>query len=191
MDQASAAPSSPPSPSFAGLLASLASPAKENESSVSSWPDGDSGDDIVTLSYEQALRQHARYRPADRGESHAPDERDEREEGGPSASEPKGKNGALAQSGTASRSMHDHNLRTASVTIRLSSSESAQLRRRATEAGMTISAYLRSCVLEADALRTQVKETLAEMKIAAAAEIPAAPERKPWLGWVGRFTKRK
>jgi hypothetical protein len=55
----------PPSPTFAGLLASLAAPAREP---ASTWSDerADDGleDDFATLSYERALRAHARYRPA-------------------------------------------------------------------------------------------------------------------------------
>ena len=39
-----------------------------------------------------------------------------------------------------------------------------ELRRRATEAGLTISAYLRSCTLEVENLRTQVKQTLADLR---------------------------
>ena len=58
----------------------------------------------------------------------------------------------------------DRDLRTASVTIRLSKAECARLHQRAAEAGLTVSAYLRSCALEAEALRAQVKLALAELK---------------------------
>jgi hypothetical protein len=50
------------------------------------------------------------------------------------------------------------------VTIRMSPAECAQLRERAAEAGLTMSAYIRSCVLEAEALRTQVKQALQELR---------------------------
>lgn len=56
--------------------------------------------------------------------------------------------------------------RSASVTIRLGEEENAQLKQRAAEAGLTISAYLRSCLLEVEALRTQVKQVLAELRMA-------------------------
>ena len=46
----------------------------------------------------------------------------------------------------------------------MSEVESAQLRQRAAEAGLTISAYLRSCTFEAESLRAQVKETLAQLR---------------------------
>jgi hypothetical protein len=78
----------------------------------------------------------------------------------------------------------------ASITIRMSEGECEQLKRRAAEAGLTISAYLRSCAFEAEALRAEVKKTLAEMRK------PATPERKiaytkagsGWFEWLLRLT---
>jgi len=77
------------------------------------------------------------------------------------------------------------------VTIRLSEAECARLRRRATEAGLTVSAYLRSCALEADKLRAQVKAALAELKAAAETRSATAPVRKPFFAWVRRSSQRK
>jgi len=51
-----------------------------------------------------------------------------------------------------------------SITLRVSPDEAGQLRLRAREAGLTVSAYLRSCTFEAEALRAQVKEALAELR---------------------------
>ena len=76
------------------------------------------------------------------------------------------------------------------MTIRLSTAECALLRRRAAEAGVTVSAYLRSCTLEADALRAEVKQALAEMRTAgnpgtegpshpSGQKSPASPLRNP------------
>jgi hypothetical protein len=62
--------------------------------------------------------------------------------------------------------------KSASIHIRLSLAESAQLRERAAEAGLTVSAYLRSCVLEAETLRAQVKQALAQLRAASVAEKP-------------------
>jgi hypothetical protein len=54
--------------------------------------------------------------------------------------------------------------RRAILSIRLSDRESDQLRLRAAESGLSVSAYTRSCVLEAEHLRSQVKQALAEMR---------------------------
>jgi hypothetical protein len=69
----------------------------------------------------------------------------------------------------------EQNLKRASITIRLSRSESAQLHQRAAEAGLTVSAYLRSCTFEVESLRAQVKETLAQLRSATANPPPAQP----------------
>ena len=53
-----------------------------------------------------------------------------------------------------------------SVTIRMTQAECDQLQRRASAAGLTVSAYLRSCIFEAEALRAQVKEALAQFNAA-------------------------
>jgi hypothetical protein len=45
----------------------------------------------------------------------------------------------------------------------MSKAECAQLHRRAAEAGLTVSAYLRSCTFEAESLRAMVKDTLAQL----------------------------
>jgi hypothetical protein len=61
-------------------------------------------------------------------------------------------------------SVHDRNLKSASITIRLSKVECTQLRIRAAEAGLTVSAYLRSCTFETESLRALVKDTLAQLR---------------------------
>jgi citrate lyase subunit beta/citryl-CoA lyase len=60
------------------------------------------------------------------------------------------------------------NKKCASITIRLSKTECDQLRKRAAQAGLTVSAYLRSCTFEAEALRAQVKDVLAALGVPAA-----------------------
>ena len=55
-------------------------------------------------------------------------------------------------------------LKQCTISVRLNRAESEILRLRAAESGMTISAYIRSCVLEADQLRAQVKMALAELR---------------------------
>ncbi len=131
------APAESSAQSFSGLLASLATP---QGLSVSPWDDG-LADDIATISYEPALRASASRQPQ--------------------VNEPRA---AQAPSGEASSPPTRNHLKTASITIRLSEAECGQLRQRAAEAGLSVSAYLRSCTLEVETLRAQVKETLAQLR---------------------------
>ena len=66
-------------------------------------------------------------------------------------------------------------LKRASITIRLSKVECEQLHKRATEAGLTVSAYLRSCTFEAEALRAQVKQVLADLRKSTATQQKLVP----------------
>jgi hypothetical protein len=160
---------SPTSSSFAGLLATLASPPSKAAEDDPPWSTSGLGEDVVSLSYERALRAHARYRPSDRSADRAADRGDE-------SLLPAGGSGVETRAEAACETdvaaapalpmdvAQDRDLRSASVTIRLSKTECAKLHQRAAEAGLTVSAYLRSCALEAEALRTQVKQALAELK---------------------------
>jgi hypothetical protein len=87
----------------------------------------------------------------------------------------------------------ERNVKSSSVTIRLSAEECAQLHRRAAEAGLTISAYLRSCTFEAESLRALVKDTMAQLRAATSTGKQSAPVRRslgerlmrrftPWRG---------
>jgi hypothetical protein len=165
---------SPIAQSFAGLLASLAAPEENGTDRSTARDDEELPEDVVTLSYERALRAQATHEGG-ASETGAADEQTETQRNGPRAGE---RDGAAGK-----------NLRTESVTIRLSHGESEMLRQRAAEVGLTVSAYVRSCMLEADTLRAQVKEALAEMKTTAG-NTPA-PTRKLWTGWMGRIRKRK
>src|SRR5262249_55957192 len=119
--------------------------------------------------YEQALRNHARHRHGEQQDLR-----------GPISTElPAGTNPVTGTQLESEPAEHAA-LRTASVTIRLSKAECTRLHQRAAEAGLTVSAYLRSCVLEADALRAQVKEALAQIKSAADAPAAAPKDRRPW-----------
>ena len=173
MQQTAQAPSTPSTPSFAGLLAALTAPAPKT-----AWNNDDLADDVATLSYEHALRAHARYKPSD---PFAPPELSGAEEssGVPEESSSTAQTASLwaapgwsedAKAGSTHEisTLLDRNKKCASITIRLSKSECDQLRQRAAQAGLTVSAYLRSCTFEAEALRAQVKEVLAELRTAAA-----------------------
>lgn len=151
-------------PSFAGMLADLTAPEKK-------FPPArdldDLEDDIATISYEQALRAHARFKPQPLPqvvktavEDHAATQRE------------------LFPTPAADRQNHAAR-RSASVTVRMSSGECEQLRKRAKEAGVTVSAYLRSCAFEVETLRAQVKDAVAQMRCGA--ERPARPRFWKWL----------
>lgn len=66
-------------------------------------------------------------------------------------------------------------LRRSAVSIRLNEDEMTLLRQRAAESGISISEYVRSCVVEADVLRVQVKQVVADMRSQpVAAQAPGA-----------------
>jgi len=158
---------------------------------------GDLGEDVVTLSYERALRTHARYKPTNAVDRPLPET---------PCRKPSDALGAMSETNAADSETvsadtsetvtleNGPGLRSTSVTIRLSSAESARLHQRAAEAGVTVSAYLRSCTFEADALRAQVKAALAELRAAKPMErhaTTAAPVRQSWFGWMVRLLKRE
>lgn len=190
------------SSSFAGLLAALAAPKQEPQPA---WNDDDLADDVATLSYERALHAHARYKPADFGEwPQAADPAKAASGGKKPGNSPR--NGAAHPAAASARTFRNQDLRQptenspgapaaleenrkrASITVRMSRSEMAQLQQRAAEAGLTVSAYLRSCTFEAEALRTQVKEALAQLREIKPAEavVPVPPSRSR-LGWIPRL----
>jgi hypothetical protein len=132
--------------SFASILASITRRGRDKDS----WDDSALADDVINLSYEEALRSVRGVHPEPRSDSKA-------------LSTPK----AISHNLSAGKPR-----KTASVTIRLSESEQVQLRDRAAEAKLSLSEYLRSCIFEAETLRAQVKEALAQMQTAGAEERP-------------------
>ncbi len=168
--------------SFASLLAGLASPER-----AADWPGGELEDDVATISYEKALRAHTRTRAAEP----LPDEA----EAGPQPVAdrppaidprftPSGRKPPVSvrisewvPSGVAAPEPHTAppahttallaSRKSASVTVRLTAEENEKLHERATAAGLTASAYLRSCLFETEILRTQVKEALEQFRTAA------------------------
>ena len=201
-------PSSTP-PSFAGLLASLTAPTPRT-----AWNNDDLADDVATLSYEHALRAHARYKLPDADDlaffpaaGSGTAQSKEVPQDNPAASVQceapyasagwsedanAGSEDGEAKAGDEFSAAFERNKKCASITIRLSKTECEQLRRRASQAGLTVSAYLRSCTFEAEALRAQVKDVLAELRTAASVgkqSLPAAASRS-WFGWLRRFMPR-
>jgi hypothetical protein len=194
MQQQAQSPPSSASANFAGLLAELASPPLEGAALVKSLSENDLGDDVVTLSYDRALRAHERYKPVDKNDW--PLTREAQSCVGISQDEallPVAPFGGSLNTQASEALRGDCDLRSASVTIRLSKAECARLHKHAAEAGVTVSAYLRSCTFEAEALRAQVKEALAELKAAASKEKPVAhaKKRRSWFGWLVRLLTRR
>ncbi|HEY1902344.1 MAG TPA: hypothetical protein VGG56_07950 [Terracidiphilus sp.] len=164
-------------------------------------------EDVATLSYERALRAHTRYRtlePSNRALTQPSEGNRFRFDDAPPAHEdllgPRAVTQAAptptadeeSESVYGASTAHDRNLKSASITIRLSQAECMQLRERAAEAGLTISAYLRSCTLEAEVLREQVKATLAQLRSQAAKENPIAisPASSSWFNRLWRLWPR-
>jgi len=201
MQQPAPSPPSPASANFAELLSTLAAQQPENAATVKAWNESDLGDDVVTLSYERALRAHARYGLADNNDR--PLTREAQTGAGISQDEAVSPAAAVdgslnMQASEAARGANNADLRSASVTIRLSKGECARLHKHAAEAGVTVSAYLRSCTFEAEVLRAEVKAALAELKTAAFKNNPAqrARERRSFwrwaaFGWLARLGQRR
>jgi hypothetical protein len=185
----SPAPTASPTPSsFAGFLAALTQPGRAEIDRPKPpirahvWNDDLLADDVATLSYEQALRAHARY--------HADDPVVDQEMAAPpalvevAAPQPE----AVFSVPSAPEKI----LKEASITIRLSSEENAQLRRLAAEAGLTVSAYIRSCTFEAESLRALVKDTISQLRTPGTSlqpePAPQSPRPRHWssLFWPGR-----
>lgn len=89
--------------------------------------------------------------------------------------------GRLNEGNTGRPPRHDLQVacRRSTVSVRLSETEVARLKDRADAAGVSVSAYIRSCVLDAEILRAQVKQALAQMRSSGAVlhanHLPAIP----------------
>jgi predicted DNA binding CopG/RHH family protein len=198
----------PSSQSFAGFMAALSSPAPM-------WDDDQLEDDVATISYERALRSHARYQkmaPADlddRSPLQVPEAAlipDKAAQVSDQADFPAASTSQKSPHATildqpeappSRQTALEKNLKSASITIRLSRAESAQLRQRAAEAGLTISAYLRSCTFEAESLRALVKDTLAQLRSKPSdrdqlkiSRGVSSSTRRSWLRWLLGFLPR-
>lgn len=213
MQQTAIAPSSHGSASFAGIMAALAAPAQKPARNNDGINDG-LDDDAATLSYERALRTHSRYKapePSDLAFTKSdeaftqsldpdvlrfceaiPDDGDSDIR----TAAPQAVSASLVDPEPDAApdlyTAHDRNLKNASITIRLSKAECAQLRRRAAEAGLTVSAYLRSCTFEAESLRALVKDTLAQLRTDPLPPTPSIPSvsiaaQRNWRHWLMRF----
>ena len=134
-------------------------------------------DDVATLSYENALKTHARYHRAPEEPAAVERVLAEQPLQIPQRNQPEARYPFPATESAAPR-------KSASVTVRLTAAESDQIHARADEAGLTVSAYLRSCAFEVDSLRAQVKEAVARMRQAE----PQHPA--PRRFWLSRLLRR-
>jgi len=144
---------------FASLLASLTG---GTQIATDAWDDSTLAEDVATISYEQALRSHRRV-PATEMLTEVSD---------------------IAESPAAKPTapMSGKNRKNASITIRLTRDEEAQLHERAATAQLSVSAYLRSCIFEAESLRAQVKEALSQIRTTA-----DPPHPSPATSWRSRL----
>jgi hypothetical protein len=136
-------------------------------------------DDVATLSYEQALQVHGRYRPQAAAVPSQPDARPDT-----GSTEPRGVQlpaEAAETQAVAPDADPEAAKKRASVTLRMSRAECARLQQLAAEAGLTVSGYLRFCAFEVESLRAQVKTALAEMR--------AAPQQSASAGVGSRWTR--
>ena len=190
-----------PSSTFAGMMAAFTAPRQKRPPARDL--DG-LEDDVATLSYERALRAHSRFRSPDASDwaltqisrperlsimevfpanLEPADEAVPVPAGVPSVAQAKPE--LVPDNSTA----HDRNLKCASITIRLSRAECAQLRQRASEAGLNLSAYLRSCTVEAESLRAQVRDTMAQMRAEKPNDnhVATTDAGRRWFDWPRRF----
>jgi len=188
--------SPPEATGFASLLAALTAPKPQLERETGSkWTDG-LEDDVATLSYDRALRAHARYMPVAESIPETPVPQPSSSSTAQRAGTPETHHQPVAAAETTiekelraarERAQAIEQIRKrASVTLRMSRAERSQLLQRATEAGMTVSAYVRSCTLEVESLRAQVKQALAELRTAKSNGAADASQphhsRFRWLG---------
>jgi predicted DNA binding CopG/RHH family protein len=163
MPQSAESVSSRTSGSFASLLASFTGKLQND-----AWDDSVLADDVATITYEQALSAHRRGRTRESATISLLDESAE--------------NVAVAPADSADRpsklpqTADEKKPKAASITIRVTTAEQAQLQERAAAAQLSVSAYLRSCIFEAETLRTQVKDALLQIRSATPPDVPASEE---------------
>ena len=191
---------SPASSTFAAQLAAMSMRPSGPVECAPVWNDDSLADDVTTLSYERALRAHARYRAPEANDRALTQPAEARTavgaQNGTAAAEAGADAAVLAADrepetapAASSPTAEDRTLKCASITIRMSKAECEQLRKRAAEAGLTVSAYLRSCTFEAEQLRALVKDTLAELRNEPGhtGNAECAEERRGWRQQLGRF----
>lgn len=151
--------------SFASLLGRYLAPEPKPAEDMA--PDA-LAEDIAVISYEQALRAHTRHTPA------AP------MPAGP-ASHPEPKTSRAVDDLPMARPQPKRRipLKAASVTVRLTDEEQRLLHERAEAAGITVSAYLRSCLFEVEKLRAEVRAAVEGLEASRTAPASLPPKKPP------------
>jgi len=183
-------PSAPLTSSFSGMLSAFIAPVQKR---TGKWDDP-LDEEGETLSYERALRTHARYKPSAPDDSFftmpsASEPTDQAAKTAPSL-EPRAEDSSTPEIHPSGASPEpERTLKCASITIRLSQAECVQLRARAAEAGLTVSAYMRSCTFEAESLRALVKDALTQLHANSSIEVPteSPPGQRGFPKWFGRM----
>ena len=165
--------------SFASALAGFTASSRP----AATVPGDGLEDDIATISYEKAVRNQPHKRVA-RNSSPKPSSARKQPVSIHIAQKP-------APAPPAAPSAHR---RSSSVTVRLTAAEHAQLRERATVAGISASAYLRSCLIDAEDLRAQVRNALEQFRAGATPAPQATPaateQRSSFIArLLGRFRR--
>ena len=173
MSEPSNLPASAKPEQFANLLAAFSSRAGQEHDE---WDLSALADDVATISYEQALRANRRVRQPEYATKKLPID-------------------SPATAGVSPAASHtpseEKKRRVATITLRLTASEHAQLQERASAAQLSVSAYLRSCVFEAESLRAQVKEALSRMQSASVSPpVPTISSEDSRHTWRTRFFPR-
>jgi hypothetical protein len=175
--------SGPQSDNFAAFLARLAElpdwdsePAVEPSGTYPSPEPAEAGEeDLASLSYEHALRTPTPK--ASRKENLQPRKPSPQTAlaGAPPMAQSYRAMGGLSNQPSPpsleiSRAFQIAEPRHARTTIRFTAGENKLLRKRAAESNIAISAYVRSCVLEVESLRAQVRQLMTELRPSAASQ---------------------
>jgi len=167
---------------FASILGSLTPVQQQADPDRDPWNDEKLEDDMLRLSYEQAI-----LTGASRTEAKA--------DGGPTEQgirRPMRAKSEAELCETPAAGPLKAARKSSSITVRLTRADYDQLHARADEAGVTVSAYLRSCAFEVESLRAQVKEALAQIRNPAAEKSDSlpAPQGRRHLRWLPRWSWR-
>ena len=185
---------------FAGILAQASSTEDHARNWLSDEYEAGFKNDITSLSYEQALQKHARKaanpltplpvtaehidRVAQLAAERLEMRRGQAEPSRAFVENETHSTQKLPFASEVTETVKVSGTKAVSITLRVSPQEALQLRERAAAAGLTLSAYIRSCTCEAELLRAQVKRALAEMRLAkdnpAVSPLKSGP--RPWWG---------